>query len=303
MSSAQKKWFTWFRLAIDLKSSVIPTIWRRVAGTMIFAALVTVAYYEGWSVDRPIINTLIPTIVLGLLIVFRTNTAYDRYWEGRKLFGSLLNNSRILSRNIWFIVPAKTKEEQREKIKQIRLVIILIVAIKTHLRKEYLNAELIDLLDNKQYSELEEVTHIPLRINNWLANYFSQIYYQEGLINDRFFDTLNKSLDMISEGLIGCERILNTPLPKAYSIHLRHLLLIYCLGLPFTYVSDLGWGAIPAVGLVSFALLGVEAIGIEIENPFGRDANDLPLDDLCKKLQGNIEQLIEYGIEIEKTSC
>ncbi|WP_019506635.1 bestrophin family protein [Pleurocapsa sp. PCC 7319] len=301
MSSGREKWFTWIKLAIDLRSSVIPAIWRRVVATMIFAAIVTVAYYEGFSVNQPIINSLIPTIVLGLLIVFRTNTAYDRYWEGRKLFGSLINNSRILSRNIWFIIPDKTQEQQQEKITQVRLVFSLIVAIKTHLRKEYLNPELSNLLTDQQYLELKNVTHIPLRMINWLAAYFSDLYYQKGLINDRFFDLLNKSLDLIAGDMIGCERILNTPLPKAYSIHLRHLLLIYCLGLPFSYVSDLGWGAIPAVGLVSFALLGVEEIGIEIENPFGRDPNDLPLDDLCKILHGNIEQLIQYGTDVEKT--
>ncbi len=237
MVSAREKWFTWFKLIIDLKSSVIPAIWRRVIATMVFAAMITVAYYAGWPVYLPIINTLIPTIVLGLLIVFRTNTAYERYWEGRKLFGSLINNSRILSRNIWFIIPAKTKEQQQEKLAQIRLSFILIVAIKSHLRKEHLNCELSNLLTEEQYLELKNVSHIPLRIINWLAQYFSDLYHQNGSINDRFFESFNKSLDSIASNLNSCERILNTPLPKAYAIHLRHLLyllLIYCLGLPFS---------------------------------------------------------------------
>ena len=301
MPSARQRWFTWFQLAIDLRSSVIPSIWRRVVGTMVFAAIVTAGYYQGWSVDKPIINTLIPTIVLGLLIVFRTNTAYDRYWEGRKCFGSLINQSRILSRNMWYVIPAKTERQRREKIKKIRLVYTLLIAIKAHLRQEYLNTQLSSLLTNEQYAELEKVEHIPLRVINWLAGYFSYLYYQEGRIEDRFFDSFNKSLDRISTNLIGCERILNTPMPRAYSIHLRHLLLIYCLGLPFSYVADLGWATIPAVGLVSFALLGVEEIGIEIENPFGRDPNDLPLDNLCQKLHRNIEQLILYISETEKS--
>lgn len=181
MPSARQKWFTWFQLATDLRSSVIPSIWRRVVGTMVFAATVIASYYRV-SVNKPILNTLIPTIVLGLLIVFRTNTAYDRYWEGRKCFGSLINQSQILSRNIWYVIPAKNERQQREKIEKIRLVYTLMIAIKAHLRKEYLNAELCSFLTNEQYAELEKAKHIPRIIINWLAGYFSHLYYQEGSV-------------------------------------------------------------------------------------------------------------------------
>lgn len=76
----------------------------------------------------------------------------------------------------------------------------------------------------------------------------------------------------------GCVRIATNPIPHAYSIHLKHLLLIYCFGIPFQFVAELSWWTIPVVGMISFALLGVEAIGLEIENPFGYDHNDLPFD-------------------------
>jgi ion channel-forming bestrophin family protein len=93
----------------------------------------------------------------------------------------------------------------------------------------------------------------------------------------------------------GCERILKTPIPIAYSIHIKQLLLIYCLSLPFQVVNDLDWWTAPVVCVISFTVFGIEAIGIEIENPFGRDPNDLPLDNICKTMQTNIEELITFA--------
>jgi putative membrane protein len=81
-------------------------------------------------------------------------------------------------------------------------------------------------------------------------------------------------------------------MPHAYSIHLRHLLILYCFALPFQMVKDLQWWTVPVTGVVAFSLFGIEAIGLEIENPFGYDANDIPLDKLCQRLENNIEELI-----------
>lgn len=99
-------------------------------------------------------------------------------------------------------------------------------------------------------------------------------------------------LNGLVDYLGGCERILKTPIPLAYAIHLKQLLLIYCLTLPFQFVSQLEWWTAPIVALMGFTLFGIEEIGIEIENPFGRDANDLPLDQICETMKRNIDDLI-----------
>jgi putative membrane protein len=91
------------------------------------------------------------------------------------------------------------------------------------------------------------------------------------------------------EALTSCERILNTPMPLAYAIHLKQLMLIYCISLPFQIVNKLTWWTGPSVALISFTLLGIEGIAIEIENPFGQDSNDLPLGDICTTLLQNLE--------------
>ncbi|WP_242049066.1 bestrophin family protein [Planktothrix sp. FACHB-1365] len=280
---------TWLDLAIDLRNSVILAIWRRVIATMIFALLITIAYHQGYAVNQPILATLIPGVVLGLLLVFRTNTAYDRFWEGCKLWHDLLNAGRILCRNIWTIVPTNNAEDLGKKIAHIRLVGILIITIKLNLRDETLDNSIAALMTQSDYLELTKANNVPLRIINWFAEYFRQLYYDDKVIPYRFFIELNRSLDQIIMLLSGCERILNTPLPRPYSIHLKHLLLLYCFALPFQFVQELDWFTIPVVGIISFALLGIEDIGVEIENPFGYDRNDLPLDRFCQQLQAEIE--------------
>lgn len=285
----------WLELAIDLRSSVISSIWRRVLATMLFALLITIAYNQGLAVNQPILATLIPGVVLGLLLVFRTNTAYERFWEGCKIWYDLINASRIFCRNISTIVIANNSEDLKNKISKIRLVGLLIISIKLHLRNENANYRIVEfmiaekIINKEQYLELKQAHNKPIRIIKWLAEYFSQLYHEKKVINYRLFLELNRSLDQITMLFSGCEQILNTPMPRPYSIHLKHLLLLYCLALPFQFVQQLNWLTIPAVGIVSFALLGIEDIGEEIENPFGYDQNDLPLDRFCQELQIEIE--------------
>src|SRR5690349_13755372 len=110
----------WFKLAVNLKGSVIPAIWERVLACMFFSILVTLVYFRGLPVNQPILSGLIPSIVIGLLLVFRTNTAYERFWEGRRLWDILVYTSRNLARNIWVMMPENTPEDTAKKIDNIR---------------------------------------------------------------------------------------------------------------------------------------------------------------------------------------
>ncbi|BAY78297.1 hypothetical protein NIES25_47680 [Nostoc linckia NIES-25] len=285
---------TWLDLAIDLRSSVIHAIWRRVLATMIFAFIIAIAYHKGFAVNQPTLAGLIPGVVLGLLLVFRTNTAYERYWEACKIWYNLVSASRILCRNIWVIVPVNNPEDLKIKISSIRLIGLLIVALKLHLRNQRIDDNFLkNIIPQDHYWQLKEVNNVPLRIINWLGEYFGQLFDERNekrnIICNRSFIELNRSLDQITMLFGDCQRILDTPLPKPYSIHLKHLLLLYCFALPFQFVEQLDWFTIPTVGIISFALLGIEDIGVEIENPFGYDSNDLPLDRFCQELQAEIE--------------
>lgn len=225
------------------------------------------------------------------MLVFRTNTAYERFWEGRKLWGSLVNNTRNLSRLIWVSVIEVKPEDQDKKIEALQLIVAFAIATKLHLRGESVNIELEEFMSSERYYKLKTMNHPPLEIAFWIGDYLQEQTKRETL-NLYQLPTLQSLINALVDNLGGCERILKTPIPLAYSIHLNQLLFLYCLLLPFQLVDKLGWWTGVIVALVSFTLFGIEAIGIEIENPFGYDANDLPLDAICKTMQRNIEDLI-----------
>ncbi|MGD1716363.1 bestrophin family protein [Dapis sp. BLCC M172] len=283
---------SWLKLLLTLKGSVIPQVWRRVVVTMIFSLIITIIYHSGLTrIHQPNLVSLIPSVVLGLLLVFRTNTSYDRFWEGRKVLGGIIISCRSLSRQIWVNIPEKTPADTEKKKAVILLLAAFFFGTKLHLRNENVDIKLQSIISKNQYLELKEVNHIPLRIAKWIGDYFREVY-ELNYIDSIQLSTYNQILDSMVKDETACERIVNTPIPLAYAIHIKHLLLFYCFGLPFQMVAQLSWMTIPAVGVISFALLGIETIGLEIEDPFGYDANDLPLDKMCDRLLLDLEELL-----------
>ncbi len=282
----------WLKLLLTLKSSVIPQVWQRVVVAMIFSAIITMMYHSGLTwVNQSALDTLIPSVVLGLLLVFRTNTSYERFWEGRKVIGGIIISCRSLSRQIWVNIPEKTPADTEEKKAVIILLAGFLIGTKLHLRNENIDQKLQSIISENQYLELKKVNHIPLRIIKWIGDYFRKLYDLNYIDSIQLY-TYNQILDSMVKDETACERILNTPIPLAYAIHLKHLLFFYCFALPFQLVAQLSWMTIPAVGVISFALLGIEEIGLEIENPFGYDPNDLPLDKMCDRLLFDLEELL-----------
>lgn len=281
----------WFIPALIFQSSVIPSIFPRILLCAIFGVLSSILHYYGFAVSLPILGSVIPNVALGLLLVFRTNTAYDRFWEGRKIWGIINNNIRNLARHIWVSVDEREPKDRENKVAALRSLVAFAVATKLHLRSQPVNTELEELLSPERYSKLKSINNPPLEIAFWIGDYMQQ-QYEENRLHIYQLTSMQELLNNLVDGLGGCERILKTPMPLAYAIQLKQLLLIYCLLLPFQIVNDLGWLTAPIVGLISFTLLGIEAIAVEIENPFGHDTNDLPLDTICANMRRNMEDLI-----------
>ena len=288
----------WFRAMFTLRGSVMGVIWRRILLCGVFGLFISLLYALGiQQVSQPLFSSLVPSVVLGLLLVFRTNTAYERFWEGRISWGSTVNASRNLVRQMLVAVESRDEIERDRKAAAIRLVAAFAIAMKQHLRCEPLYwDELQGLLTPRQYEVLQSVHHPSLEIAVWIDDYLQQQRRQERLDPYQLVSIM-QIMGRLIDALGVCERILKTPVPLAYSIHLRQLLLIYCLALPFPMVAEFGWLTGPLVALVSFTLLGIEAIALEIENPFGHDPNDLPLDSICAAIRSNMENLIELGPE------
>jgi ion channel-forming bestrophin family protein len=280
----------WFQLAFQIKGSVVPSVLPRTLACGLFGVFISILFFLKLPVSLPILATLIPNIVLGLLLVFRTNTAYERFWEGRKLWGTLVNTVRNLARQIWIVVRVETSTDRLEKAAILRMVVAFCIATKLYLRQEPID-ELEPFLSPTQFEHLKQMHHPALEVGFWIGDYLQQ-QYDLGRIESHQVVALQQLLNLMVDCLGGCERILRTPIPLAYAIHLKQLLLLYCLSLPFQMVQSLGWWTGAIVALISFTLFGIEAIGIEIENPFGHDPNDLPLDTICATILRNVEELM-----------
>jgi ion channel-forming bestrophin family protein len=281
----------WFQIAFQLKGSVLGAIYKRVLLCGLFGVLISIMYHFQLPVSQPILGTVIPSIVLGLLLVFRTNTAYDRFWEGRKSWGSIVNNTRNLARQIWVSINEIESEDRNDKIGALYLLVAFAIATKQHVREESVNSELEVLMPSSKYNQLAMIGNPPLEVAFWISDYL-QYQYNRKCINSYQLAGMQELVNNLVDNLGACERILKTPIPLAYAIHLKQLLLLYSLLLPFQIVESLGWWTGLLTALIGFTLFGIEAIGLEIENPFGYDANDLPLNAICQTMKRNIDDLI-----------
>jgi putative membrane protein len=280
----------WFQLLFRWQGSVLPGVLPRAFFCAGFALFIAALHERGWRVSWPVLGTLVPSIVLGLLLVFRTNTAYERYWEGRKLWGHTVNTTRNLARSIWVTIKEEDERDRAAKIQSLYWLVAFSMAMKLHLRGEPLDAEFAEMVTPEEFNKLQGMNNPPLEVAFWIADYLQKCH-DHGQLNTYQLAAMVVKIDYLVDALGGCERILKTPIPLAYTIHLQQLLFLYCLALPFQVVESLTWWTALVVLLISFAVFGIEEIGIEIENPFGHDPNDLPLDTICRTMRRNIEDL------------
>jgi putative membrane protein len=260
-----------------------------------WGVVVSLFDYFGFSLSWQGFDTIITNVsynlVLGLLLVFRTNSAYDRFWEGRKAWGTITASIRSLGHFIWVAIAESEPQDREDKASALRLLVAFAIATKLKLRQQPINSELESLITQEQILQLQTIQSTSLQLSVWIGNYL-QKQYDRKLLSVNQLTAMNGLVNDMLGGLTTCERILSTPIPLAYAIYLKRLLLIYCISLPFQVVNTLHWWTSPIVIILSFVLLGVEEIGTEIENPFGEDANDLPLEEICTTISQDIEDLI-----------
>ncbi|MEN9207715.1 MAG: bestrophin family ion channel [Gloeomargarita sp. GMQP_bins_120] len=284
----------WVDLTFTWRGSVLPNVLPRVVFYGVLAWVV-VLVHRYWMPLPPFhLATLAVEVVVGSLLFFRTNTAYDRFWEGRKAWGMLVNSARNLALHLSVMVEEAGPRDRQAKEEAVRWVIAYAITLKNHLRGRSSLEELQGLLSRDRLFQLAQAEHRPLTIAFWLADYLRWQSQQQRLTSYQFIG-LERRLSELVDALGICERIRRTPQPLAYSVHLRHILILYCLSFPFRLVSQLGWGVIPATAIAAFVVLGIEEIALEIENPFGDDPNDLPLEQLCQVIQRDLEALLQLA--------
>jgi putative membrane protein len=226
-------------------------------------------------------------IVLGLFLVFRTNTAYDRWWEGRRLWGGLVNSTRNFAMKLSAYI---SKENHEDRDWFAKMIPNFVFAMKENLRGGVQFAEL-DPPDDSLINDLKKYKHKPNRIASLMYQKVNEFYTQKKITGDHLIN-LDKELKDFIDIIGACERIKSTPIPYSYMMYVKKFIFIYIITLPFGFVTQSGYLTIPIVVLVSFVLLSVELIAEEIEDPFGRDVNDLPLDDLALKIRENVREIL-----------
>ncbi|MDX2195396.1 MAG: bestrophin family ion channel [Cytophagales bacterium] len=223
--------------------------------------------------------------VLGLLLVFRTNTAYDRWWSGRILLSDLTANARS------FAIKINAYLDNNDlKLFFAKMISNHAYAMKEHLR-EGIKWDEIDEIDPDTTHRLKESYHVPNEIINIVNEKITELY-RKGLLTDPQIIELNRHADIATSIVGSCERIRTTPMPFSYRVHLRKYIFFFTLIMPFGFIHELNYWSIVLVMIIYYALAGLDAIGEEIEDPFGQDENDLPVDKVCRTIKNSVEAVL-----------
>ena len=224
---------------------------------------------------------------ISMLLVFRTNTAYDRWWEGRKQWGALVNNSRNLAVKLNSMLPYDD-EKERSFFKEI------IPRFATELRVHLQSEDTRFSLDEKPHPEIPDFDrrkHVPNQVASLIISRIMQLNRQNKITGDQLI-LVNPELTSLLDICGACERIKNTPIPYSYSAFIKKFILFYIITLPLGFVFNLGYLVIPVVIFVFYVLASLELIAEEIEEPFGNDANDLPMLRIAENIRKNVVEIL-----------
>lgn len=285
-----------FRLFLLLRGSVMPRILPSLIVNTLVATVVTLTH--GDLFDLKITLTTIPFTLIGLPIAiflgFRNNAAYDRFWEGRKLWGELVHRSRSFSRQCQSLIsypePAIASLGLADtRVRMIYRAIAFAHALRHHLRNCNVDTELKGLLLESEWQQIDKSSNKPdflmLRMGLDL-----QRCIKEGRIDPCLAGQIDASLSSMTAAAASCERIKGTPIPFSYTLLLHRTAYIYCFLLPFGLVDSIGFMTPFVVAIVAYTFFGLDALGDEIEEPFGMESNDLPLDAICRTIEINLRE-------------
>jgi putative membrane protein len=285
----------WWGHFFDFKGSMVSEIIGRVMSCVLWAVAV-VAIDKlldiHWSISTAA-HSLVG-VALGLLLVLRTNASYDRWWEGRKLWGSIINESRNLGR----LASVHLAGDPPLRDAVLAWATVFPSATMMRLRDGRGLGPAGSRLPAEAVAEVEAAGHVPMAVARKLTTLLVAAR-DRGLVSDYVLGTLDANVQLLVDYLGACERIHRTPLPFPYVVHVRRVLLLYALALPMALVDDYGWMTIVATLVVTYVFFGIEEIGVVIEDPFGGDENDLPLERFCATIDADLRQL---GEEAERSA-
>jgi putative membrane protein len=289
-----KDWF--FTLFRFHKSDTFRKLFPMMIAIGLYSGGIAWLELEYWQLSEKnsvrnltILHTLLG-FAISMLLVFRTNTAYDRWWEGRKLWGSLVNNTRNLAMKLNQLLPANQTDDRAAYRK---LIPAFARALHLHLRKETTQKELFDSSDLHAYlQDLDPHQHVPNQIASLIYQRIGTLQ-QQGTLSAEQLLYLNNELQSLSDVCGACERIKNTPIPYSYNVFIKKFIFIYIMTLPIGFVFQLGYWVIPIVIFVFYVLASLELIAEEIEDPYGGDANDIPTELIASNILKHTQEILK----------
>jgi putative membrane protein len=287
------------RMFLLVRGSVLPRILPSLFVNTVIATLVTINHGDLFALK--ITLTTIPFTLIGLPLAiflgFRNNAAYDRYWEGRKLWGELVLKSRNFSRQCQSLIAGPQPVAARLGLTDVRVRMIYRAvafahALRLQLRDEKSIVDLQPLLSDAEWRRVAQASNKPDFLMQRMGDDL-----RECLQTARIEPCLAVSIDATMSSLTGaaaaCERIKGTPIPFSYTLLLHRTAYLYCFLLPFGLVDSIGFMTPFVVAIVAYTFFGLDALGDEIEEPFGLEANDLPLDAICRSLEINLRESLD----------
>ena len=278
----------WISVLLSMhKSDTLKTLGSGMVAMAVYAGIVAYLEIEYFKIDKDssirnisLIHTLLG-FVLSMLLVFRTNTAYDRWWEGRKLLGKMVNDSRNLAIKLHAILPEDDKEN-RDFFK--KYLCFFPHLLSRHLSKQSTKME---LAQDQQHTEVEQLPHPPNALIWRIRNQVQKLYREGGITGDQLI-ILDTQLSGFLDVCGGCERIKNTPIPYSYSSFTKKFIVIYVITLPIAYAMSIGYMMTLLTVFVFYVLMSLEVLAEEIEEPFNNEENDLPMELIAQNIERNI---------------
>ncbi len=267
-----------------IRSRTLVQVSLLAAGVGLYSALPVCKEYSSWANlwDIPSSFHANLTLVLGCLLVFRTNTAYARWWEARTLWGGLVNASRNLAAKIGQLVNLPRAEVEAAE----RDIVAFSHALKDHLR----DGASSDRLPGFQ-GEIVRANHLPAHLISRRYAALRQ-WKKEGYIDGDELRVIDSDLVRFLDICGGCERIRNTRVVRSYRHFGRQSVLIYLLTFPWALVQDFGWWTIPISTIMAYFMIGLEVVAEHVEQPFGYDEDDLDLDRICISIERSVKEII-----------
>ncbi|MCH9684820.1 MAG: hypothetical protein K0V04_25520 [Deltaproteobacteria bacterium] len=292
----------WLKQIATIRGTTLSRVWLRLTAVTVVATVVTFVHthYESPTGGLSTIPFSLVAVALGIFLGFRNNTSYDRFWEGRKLWGRLVNTTRSLSRQVLMMVgpqseptsgdapPEPATEVHRELVYRI---IAYVHALRLHLRDDTRLDDLDGFITPEERDALPAQLNRPLAIVRVLGDRLRQLW-QQGQIHPMHLPVLEGSLTTLTDIQGACERIKSTPIPSSYTVLIHRIVAVYTFALPFGIVDTVGAATPVVVAIISYAFFGLDAVGEEIEEPFGTDVNDLPLSTLSRMIEINLRQTL-----------